>query len=244
MYAFRLRAAAIALATGLGLAGCTTPYGSGISLGYGNGYDPYYANGYGYGAGYGYPGYGAGYPGYGYGMGYPGYGYGFSPYWGWYDGFYYPGTGYYVYDRDRHPHDMNDDQKSHWFKLRERALATTTTRSTSQPVVIRENWSDFSRDRSTTRRVRIDRNANRIESSQTTNVEGSSPVRIERQRRERTRPVHVERSSGAAETSFVNEQRSTVRAARQEARELRRSEMRAARASRSEAHESRKSSDE
>ena len=35
--------------------------------------------------------------------GYGGYGYG-SPYYGWNDGFYYPGTGYYVYDRDRRPH--------------------------------------------------------------------------------------------------------------------------------------------
>ena len=79
----------------LGLSACTTPYGySGVSVGVGNG---------GYG-GYGYDGYG--YGGYG-GYGYPGYGdyggYGYPSYWGWYDNYYYPGTGYYVYRRDRRP---------------------------------------------------------------------------------------------------------------------------------------------
>ena len=66
-------------------------------------------SGYGYGAGYG-----AGYPGYGYGAGYPGYGYGYAPYWGWYDDFYYPGTGYYVYDSYRRPHRWTDAQRRYW----------------------------------------------------------------------------------------------------------------------------------
>ncbi len=58
-------------------------------------------------------GYGGGYaPGY-YGGGYGGYGYAPS-YFGWYDDFYYPGTGVYVYDRYRRPYRWNDGQRAYW----------------------------------------------------------------------------------------------------------------------------------
>ena len=68
--------------------------------------------------GYGYSGVSVGYgsPGY-YGQGYysdfydGGYG---SPYYGWYNGYYYPGSGYYVYDRDRRPMRWNDSQRRYW----------------------------------------------------------------------------------------------------------------------------------
>ena len=68
--------------------------------------------------GYGYSGLSVGYgsPGY-YGQGYysdfydGAYG---SPYYGWYNGYYYPGTGYYVYDRDRRPMRWNDSQRRYW----------------------------------------------------------------------------------------------------------------------------------
>ena len=91
-------------------------------------------NGLGVGVGYGggYGGYGGGYGSYGYGSplwrllrlqlrlsqlgGYgSGYGYG-SPYYGWYDNYYYPGTGYYVYDSYRRPHSMTPIQKAYWSK--------------------------------------------------------------------------------------------------------------------------------
>jgi len=56
--------------------------------------------------------YGHGYAGvdYGYGYAYPYYG----DYYGWWGGYYYPGTGYYVYDRYRRPFYWNDAQRAYW----------------------------------------------------------------------------------------------------------------------------------
>lgn len=41
---------------------------------------------------------------------------GFSadPYWGWYGDYYYPGTGFYVYDRSNRRHRWNDTQRGYW----------------------------------------------------------------------------------------------------------------------------------
>jgi len=36
------------------------------------------------------------------------------PYCGWYNGFFYPGSGAYMYDHNRQPHAMTPDQQSHW----------------------------------------------------------------------------------------------------------------------------------
>jgi hypothetical protein len=112
MRALHLRTAAVLLAAGVGLGGCASyspfGYGNGVSIGYGNGYyDPYYS------------GYGSRYAA------------GYSPY-GWYDGFYYPGTGYYVYDQYRNPYYCNDYQRRYW-----------TVRRKDPPV--REVWTDFAR---------------------------------------------------------------------------------------------------
>ena len=41
------------------------------------------------------------------------YGYG-SPYYGWYGDYYYPGTGYYVYDSYRRPYAMTTTQRQYW----------------------------------------------------------------------------------------------------------------------------------
>lgn len=159
MFAFPIRTAALTAAAAIGLSACTTPYGyGGVSVGYGsNYYDPYY--------------------GYGYGSGYPryGHGYGFDPYWGWNDGFYYPGSGFYVYDSYRRPFRWTDAQRRYWTIRREQALTTSTT---SQPVVIRDNWRDFDRQRVKVRQNRVERSIER-------------PVRIERS----SRPLRVERSS-------------------------------------------------
>ena len=188
MFAYPLRATALALTAALGLSACAyNGFSSGVSLGYGSGYGPYY------GAGYGYPLYGAGY--------------GYSPYWGWYDGFYYPGSGFYVYDRYRTPYRWTDAQRRYWSIRRERALASSTT---SNPVIVRQNWSDFDRDRAKTRADRIER--------------ASRPVRVERA----SRPVRVERTSRPAVT-----EREETRASKAAARAQRRSEIRTERASRS-----------
>ena len=120
----------------LALGGCA--YGDlGMGLGYGGGYG---SSGYGYS-----PYYGASYGPYasiGYGSGY---GYG-SPYYGWYDGFYYPGTGYYVYDTYRRPRVWSDAQRVYW--TQRVAAVPTTQRTTIQP-----NWNDFNRPRTTRTRA-------------------------------------------------------------------------------------------
>lgn len=212
MFAYPLRTAALTVAAAVGLSACTTPYGngySGVSVGIGSSgyYDPYYG---GYGYGYGYPHYG-----------YSRFGYGFDPYWGWHDGFYYPGTGFYVYDVYRRPHRWTDRHRRYWTVRRERALATSTT---SRPVAIRDNWDDFKRDRVQVRSNRVERQTSR-------------PIRVERRNRpvtvERTsRPARVERSGSPAKVD-----RSTARAERKSAREQRRSEIRAERTSRAKGHD-------
>ena len=56
-----------------------------------------------------YGGYGYGGASYGASLGYAS-----SPYYGWYDDFYYPGSGYYVYDRVGRRHAWNDGQRRYW----------------------------------------------------------------------------------------------------------------------------------
>jgi hypothetical protein len=108
MRRLHLRSAAIVLAAAIGLGGCATyspfGYGSGVSVGYGNSgyYDPYYG---GYSA-YGYSPYG--YSPYGYSP------YGYSPYSGWYNGYYYPGSGHYVYDRNHNKRVWSDTMRDFW----------------------------------------------------------------------------------------------------------------------------------
>lgn len=92
----KLAVAGVALGSLLALGGC---------------YDDRYGYG-GVSVGYGYPGY---YDGYGYGDPYYGYGY------GWYDGFYYPGRGYHIYDRRGHRHQWNDHHRRHWEGRRDHA---------------------------------------------------------------------------------------------------------------------------
>jgi hypothetical protein len=80
---------------------------------------------YGYGGGY--------YGGLGYGGGYSAYGYA-APYYGWYDDYYYPGAGVYVYDSGRNRHVWSDRQRSYWSGRQ----ATTGGSRT-----YRQNWSGF-----------------------------------------------------------------------------------------------------
>jgi hypothetical protein len=71
--------------------------------------------------------------GYGYGgvsLGYGGGYYAGDPYWGWYDDFYYPGTGYYIYDRGGGRHRWSDSQRRYWESRRGSRAG-------------RENWSGF-----------------------------------------------------------------------------------------------------
>jgi len=98
---------------GLGLAGAATlALGGCYDDGYGYGGVSGGAGSY-YGGGYGYDPY---YDGYGYG-------YGGYPAYGWYDGFYYPGTGYYVYDRGGRRQRWRDSDRRYWEGRRGNAQA-------------------------------------------------------------------------------------------------------------------------
>jgi hypothetical protein len=90
----RLAAAVAAAGLALGLGGCMGDYGYG-----GVGYASDYYGDYGYGN----------YGGYGYGpsLAYGGYG-------GWYNDFYYPGQGIYVFDRSGRRSRWNDGQRRYW----------------------------------------------------------------------------------------------------------------------------------
>ncbi len=134
----RIRSALVALAASAALAGCTNmgPYG-GIGVGVGSGY-----GGYGGYSGYGYDPY---YAGYGYRSAY-----GYNPY-GWYNGYYYPGNGGWVYDRDRNKREMTPAERAYWeARLREHfrnkygdALGPRTT------AQAKENWSGFAKPEAT-----------------------------------------------------------------------------------------------
>jgi hypothetical protein len=124
----RIRTALIALVASAGLSACTSfgPYGGvgvGVGSGYGSyGYDPYYS-GYGYGSPY----YGSYYP----------------SYYGWNDGFYYPGSGYWVYDPDGNQHPITDKQKNYWASMLQKARQANGT------LQVKENWTAFRRPAAT-----------------------------------------------------------------------------------------------
>jgi hypothetical protein len=146
-----LRKLALVALGAVGLTGCATldPYG-GASVGIGSGYyDPYHGSGYG---GYGsYAGYGAPYGSYGaYGSPYGGYA---QPYGGWNGGYYYPGTGAYVYDQQRRRYRINDAQRRYWEQQR---IAR------SRIPAVRENYRDYRAERRDDRRVyRVERREDR-----------------------------------------------------------------------------------
>ena len=186
----RIRTVLVALAATAGLSACANigPYG-GVSVGYGSPYgsygsygDPY---GYGYGSGYGYlPA---------------------SHYYGWYNGYYYPGTGYYVYDpfgnrfrwdpyRDyweaRRPKDDSlRDVVANWSEFRRRRNGTTgTTAVTSQSTGQATVSAGATADQDSLRQIAEARRQARIERQSAARQE-----RIERQ------SVRAERQSAARE---------------------------------------------
>lgn len=193
MRALNLRTATVALVAGLGLGGCAYgPYGGlGVGVGYGNagygsGYcDPYYDR---YCSSYGYSSYGSPY-------GYSPYGY--SPY-GWYDGYYYPGSGYYVYDSYRRPYRWSDAQRRYWQERARRYGGTPTT-----------EWGDFDRrDRDGVRIIRrkdsggvisrILRPRPMTADQQPASVEQQSAVSVDRDSRPSRSVVRVRRSETAS----------------------------------------------
>lgn len=97
---------------------------------------------------YGYGGANVGYGG-GYGGGYydDGYGGGYydSGYFGWYGDYYYPGTGFYVYDRYRRPYRWNGSQQRYWEGRRRGYRGGYST-----------NWQGFDRSNDGNRQYRND----------------------------------------------------------------------------------------
>ena len=140
----RVPLAMLAAAGAISLSGCAYGlYDDGFGYG---GYGPYGGSsvsiGVGYGGGYGPYGYG----GYGYGYPYSRYGSyygGYDPF-GWYGDYYYPGTGIYVYDRQRNRHVWNDGQRRYW---QDRTSRWERSRGTTSTTTTRENWSSWDRNR-------------------------------------------------------------------------------------------------
>ena len=96
------------------------------------------------------------YDGYGYGGGYYRGGYGLSdggPFYGWYDNYYYPGSGYYLYDRAGRRHAMNKEQQRYWLNR---------ARTPADRAQIRQNYSQFRADQRSDRAAyRAERRENR-----------------------------------------------------------------------------------
>ena len=185
----RLRFAAVATAAALSLSACAYNGYPGVSVGYGNaGY-----GGYG-GYGYGYDPYYDGYSPYGYNsIGYSRYGgYGYGSPFGWYNGYYYPGTGYYVYDRYRRPRVWNDREREYWVRIKPGAGTgsgtITTTASTTTPVAVAPNWSGFNRPRQTsTPTARAERRAQVRETATTPTTRRSERTQRSRRVRDESR---------------------------------------------------------
>jgi hypothetical protein len=191
------------LAASAALGGCTSFYGNdgygygGVSVGYGSG--GYYG---GYGDGYGgYGGYGDGYVGYGYPAYAGGYGYG-SPYggyagyrpsyYGWYGNYYYPGVGFYIYDRSGRRHRWSDSQRCYWESRRDRRNSGRENwagfRNPSQaraPAVV--NSGPVIRDVNAARPPRTTRPSPRIERAQPRVSESAERRRAEREDRRQDR---------------------------------------------------------
>lgn len=202
----RLRSTLILVAATAGLSGCVGMdpygYGSGVSIGYGSGYSPY---------GYGSYGYGNPYGAYGYGSSY---GYG-SPYYGWYDDFYYPGTGYYVYNRSGSRYRWSDAQRRYWEQRRGDGRR-------------RDNWSGYRTPSDAVNAWTNGGNPNGVRTD-------SSRREYRQERRQDNRGFRVERRAdrqAARDGSITREQ---FRTERREARQERRSD-------RSEARQERRSS--
>ncbi len=176
----RLGILGLLAAVGIGTSACTSGYGyGGGSLGYASG--GYYDDGY-------YDGFGGG--GFG-GVGFA------SNYYGWNNGFYYPGTGVYVYDRNRRPFRWNGAQQRYWQGRglnRQGSLAGLNRQDRRE---VRQNWQGFRQDRrQDTRAFRQDRRVDRqaFRSGQVTRPEFRAERRQDRQgfrqeRRQDTRQV-------------------------------------------------------
>ena len=178
MSAFQIRTAALTVAAAIGLSACMSPYGYGgvgVGAGYGGGYYDGYGPGYGYASGYGY-----------------------EPYWGWYDGYYYPGSGYYVYDSYRRPHRWDDDHRRHWEGRRTNAMSSSEFRRQMEErrdQLDQPNWSGFEQ----------------------------GPVKVQRVQRRSNESQRIERNNRVQRTERSSSRSDRNRSGKQSAEEFRRS---------------------
>ena len=180
----RMRNALVVLAASAGLGACTNlgPYG-GVGVGVGSGYG-------GYGSPYGY-GYGSPY-GYGYGSPYYGSYYNRYPTYGWYDGFYYPGRGYWVYDPDGKPRPITDKQKGFWQTMIAKAREARGITGTAEA---KENWSGFSTQGKVAAPVSGDATAQVDQQSRRQIIQARRQERMQRQQEQaESRPTRTESS--------------------------------------------------
>ena len=105
----------------------------------------YYGSGVAVGFGYDYPFYD---PAACWNSGWNDYGWA-GPYCGWYDGYFYPGSGIYVYDRAHHAHLWSDAERAYWNEKRNswhdqataaarQTLGVNNTAVASRPIQPRE----------------------------------------------------------------------------------------------------------
>ena len=174
----RMRNALVILAASAGLGACTNfgPYG-GVGVGVGSGY--------GYGSPYGY----------GYGSSYYGSYYNRYPTYGWYDGFYYPGRGYWVYDPDGNHHPINDKQKGYWQTMIAKAREARGITATAEA---KENWSGFGAHGKVAAPVTADATAQADQQSRRQIIQARRQERMQRQQAQsESRQIRTERSSSS-----------------------------------------------
>ena len=168
----RISSIGLIAAVSLGLGGCAYN-GLGMGVGSGSGY------------GYGYDDYGYGYDRYAYG-GYSPYGYNAygSPY-GWYNGYYYPGSGGWVYDRDGRRREISRDEQAHFGRLtevfRQRVKAANGPASGASAVT---TVTTTSRNRAIARPRAIERSSERPSAAQRPSNGGSKIFRVLRDRKD------------------------------------------------------------
>lgn len=153
--------AVVALAPTL-LGGCLMADGlySGVSVGAGDyGYNPYGYEPYGYP--YGYDPYGGYYGG---------------PAYGWYDNYYYPGNGTYVYDRAGRAHHMRAQDRAYW-EARRQARAERREERAERRLERREDRLERRQGRIERREARAERRLER---------QAANPAVIERREARRT----------------------------------------------------------
>ena len=196
----RIRSALVILAASAGLAGCTNlgPYG-GVGVGVNSGYGNYGNYGYGGYGGYGYDPY---YASYGYGRGY-----GYNPY-GWYNGYYYPGSGYWVYDPDKNRRPLTDAERAYWNeRIKERMRERRGLNGTTSTTAAKENWSGFDRPTTTTATGTVDRSQARAQMRQR-----ALEQRAERQQvQSESRQVQSERQEARQQAASERRERRRVR---------------------------------